>query len=255
MKLRVLGCSGGIGGRHLRTTSFLVDHDILIDAGSGVSELSVTELAAIDHVFLTHAHLDHILALPLLIDAVAGRRDRPVLVYGVPDVIGALQQHIFNWSIWPDFSRLPDEANPCVRFVPIEIGNEVCLGERKITPLPVAHTVPAVGYQLDSGRGSLVFSGDTGPCEAFWQAVRGIANLRYLLVECAFSNQGCDLAALSKHLCPRLLAQELRHLEGSYELFITHLKPGESERTMQEIESSLGGVNPAMLRNDQVFAF
>lgn len=44
MKLRVLGCSGGIGGiggRHLRTSSFLVDHDILIDAGTGVAELSV----------------------------------------------------------------------------------------------------------------------------------------------------------------------------------------------------------------------
>ena len=255
MKLRVLGCSGGIGGRHLRTTSFLVDHDILIDAGSGVTELSVAELAAIDHVFLTHAHLDHVLALPLLIDAISGRRERPVLVYGVREVIQVLQQHIFNWSIWPDFSRLPDEANPCVRFVPIEMGNEVCLDGRKITPLPVAHTVPAVGYWLDSGLGSLVFSGDTGPCEAFWQAVRDINNLRYLLVECAFSNQGCGLAAISRHLCPRLLAQELRHLEGGYELFITHLKPGEAERTMQEIESSLGAFKPAMLKNDQVLEF
>ena len=66
MKLRVLGCSGGIGGRHLRTSSFLVDHDILIDAGTGVAELSIAELAAIDHVFLTHAHLDHIASLPLM---------------------------------------------------------------------------------------------------------------------------------------------------------------------------------------------
>jgi hypothetical protein len=41
MKLRVLGCSGGIGGGHLRTTSLLVDHDILIDAGTGVADLSV----------------------------------------------------------------------------------------------------------------------------------------------------------------------------------------------------------------------
>ena len=34
MRLRVLGCSGGIGGRHLRTTSYLLDSDILIDAGT-----------------------------------------------------------------------------------------------------------------------------------------------------------------------------------------------------------------------------
>jgi ribonuclease BN (tRNA processing enzyme) len=60
MKLRILGCSGGIGGRHLRTTSFLLDHDILIDAGTAAADLSIAELAAIDHVFLTHTHLDHI---------------------------------------------------------------------------------------------------------------------------------------------------------------------------------------------------
>ena len=54
MRLRVLGCSGGIGGRHLRTTSFLVDGDVLIDAGSGVGDLSLAELTHIDHVLVTH---------------------------------------------------------------------------------------------------------------------------------------------------------------------------------------------------------
>ena len=255
MKLRVLGCSGGIGGRHLRTTSFLVDHDILIDAGTGAAELSVNELLAIDHVFLTHAHLDHVVALPLMIDAVANRRDKPLMVYGAPGVLDALQQHIFNWAIWPDFSKLPDAERPFMRFQPIEVGTEVRLGERRITALPVAHTVPAVGYCLDSGEGSLVFSGDTGPCEAFWQAVGRVPNLRYLLVECAFSNQECSLAMLSKHMCPRLLAEELERLDCPCEIFITHLKPGEIERTMQEIESSLGDFNPEMLQNNQLFEF
>lgn len=255
MKLRVLGCSGGIGGRHLRTTSFLVDHDILIDAGSGVAELSVAELAAIDHVFLTHAHLDHVLALPLMIDAVASRRERPLLVHALPEVIEALQRHIFNWAIWPDFSRLPNAEQPFVRFVPIEVGGEVRLGDRKISALPVAHTVPAVGYCLDSGAGSLVFSGDTGPCAEFWAAVRAVPNLRYLLVECAFSNQECALAALSKHMCPRLLGEQLRQLGRPCELFVTHLKPGEIERTMTELESSLADFDPRMLQNNQLFEF
>ena len=53
MRLRVLGCSGGIGGRHLRTTSFLVDSDVLIDAGTGVGDLSLAELSLIDHIFLS----------------------------------------------------------------------------------------------------------------------------------------------------------------------------------------------------------
>ena len=54
MRLRVLGCSGGIGGRHMRTTSFLVDGDVLLDAGTGVGDLSLAELSLVDHIFVTH---------------------------------------------------------------------------------------------------------------------------------------------------------------------------------------------------------
>jgi ribonuclease BN (tRNA processing enzyme) len=171
MKLRVLGCSGGIGGRHQRTTSFLVDHDILIDAGTGVADLSIAEMSVIDHVFLTHAHLDHIVSLPLMIDAVGDRRSKPLTVYGTQAVLGMLRQHIFNWSIWPDFSVLPSADQPFLRYQAIETGATVFLDGRSITAVPVDHTVPAVGYCLDSGSASLVFSGDTGPCDAFWQAL------------------------------------------------------------------------------------
>src|SRR5690606_831156 len=104
MKFRVLGCSGGIGAR-ARTTSFLVDEDILIDAGTGVEDLSIEELARIDHVFLTHSHLDHIAALPLLVDSVGGMRDKPLVVHALPETIVALRTHIFNWTIWPDFTE------------------------------------------------------------------------------------------------------------------------------------------------------
>ena len=51
MRLRVLGCSGGIGGRHLRTTSFLADSDILIDAGTGYHIWSDTFEGEATHVF------------------------------------------------------------------------------------------------------------------------------------------------------------------------------------------------------------
>ena len=107
MKLRVLGCGGGIGGRHQRTTSFLIDHDILIDAGTGVGELSIAELTQIDHVFLTHCHLDHIATLPMMIDTVADCRSKPLTVYGTKAVLDSLRKHIFNWAIWPDFSVVP----------------------------------------------------------------------------------------------------------------------------------------------------
>lgn len=255
MKLRVLGCSGGIGGRHQRTTSFLLDHDILIDAGTGVAELSIAEMTAIDHVFLTHAHLDHIASLPLMIDAVGDRRSKPLTVHAIPAVLDMLRQHIFNWSIWPDFSVLPSAEQPFMRYHAIETGGAVSIDGRSITALPVDHTVPAVGYCLDSGAASLVFSGDTGPCDAFWQALNRLDHLRYLIIECAFSNQEQGLAEMSKHYCPDLLARELRKLNHRCEIHVTHLKPGQVETTMAEIETCLGEFSPAMLQNNQVFDF
>lgn len=255
MKLRVLGCSGGIGGRHLRTSSFLVDHDILIDAGTGVAELSVAELAAIDHVFLTHAHIDHIASLPLMIDTIADLRSKPLTIYGIPAVLDSLRQHIFNWAIWPDFTSVPDASAPFMRYQPIDTGKAIVLDGRQITALPVEHTVPAVAYQLDSGIASLVYSGDTGPCDALWQAVNCIGNLRHLIIECAFSNRERKLAEISRHLCPDLLAAELAKLKRGCQLHITHLKPGQIEATMSEIEACLGDYGPNMLQNNDIFEF
>src|ERR1035437_4004974 len=106
VKLRILGCSGGIGGRHLRTTSMLVDNDILIDAGTGVADLSLSELSLIDHVFVTHSHLDHIVTIPFIVDTVGGMRAKPLTVYAIPATIEILRNHIFNWIIWPDFTRI-----------------------------------------------------------------------------------------------------------------------------------------------------
>lgn len=255
MKLRVLGCSGGIGGRHLRTTSLLVDHDILIDAGTGVADLSIAELAVIDHVFLTHTHLDHIASLPLMIDTVADRRSMPLTVYGTEAVLTILRNHVFNWAIWPDFAEVPSADRPFLRYQAIGLGQTTTLEGRSITPLPVEHTVPAVGYHLTSGEGSLVFSGDTGICDAFWRAVNRIADLKHLIIECAFSNREQRLAIVSKHLCPDMLAGELQKLERECDIYITHLKPGQIELTMEEIEQCLGDFKPRMLQNNQIFEF
>lgn len=255
MKVRILGCSGGIGGRDLRTTSLLVDDDILIDCGTGVGDLPLEDLARIDHLFLTHSHLDHIACLPLLIDTVCDMRSQPLIVHATEATIAVLRAHIFNWAVWPDFSEIPSVEKSFLRFAPLQIGTTLELGGRQITALPADHTVPAVGYRLDSGAASLVFTGDTGPCPALWKIINTIGNLRYLIVETAFSNREAPRAAVSKHLCPETLAAELARLTRPAEIYITHLKPGQAEVTMREIEQSLGARRPRMLRIGQEFDF
>jgi len=255
VKLRVLGCSGGIGGRHLRTTSFLVDSDILIDAGSGVGDLSLAELSLIDHIFITHSHLDHVTSIPFLVDTVGGMRSKPLLVYATRATIEILKNHLFNWAIWPDFTEIPTLEAPFLRYEEIQLGQTVTLGGRDITSIPARHTVPAVGYHLNSGAASLVFTGDTGPNEALWRVVNRIENLKYLIIETAFSNKERHLAEVSRHLCPQTLAEELAKLERNAEIYVTHLKPGEIELTMQEIEECAGAFRPRMLQNNLMLEF
>lgn len=254
MKLRILGCSGGIGG-NLRTTSFLLDRDVLVDAGTGVNELSLTEISMIDHVFVTHSHLDHIASIPFMVDSAWFMRDRPLTIYAIKETLDILKQHIFNWEIWPDFSEIPNARQPAMRYQPIELGETVVLGGRKITAIPANHAVPAVGFHLDSGKASLVYSGDTTTNDASWKVINEIENLRYLIIETAFSDGERELAILSKHLCPSLLAEELQKLRREAEVFVTHLKPGEAELTMQQVEEIIHSRRPKMLLNNQEFEF
>jgi ribonuclease BN (tRNA processing enzyme) len=251
MRVTVLGCSGGIGGeRH--TTSLLVDDDILVDAGTGVTRLALEDLAKIDHVFITHSHLDHHLALPLLLDSVGAMRDRPVTAHALPEVAEILKGDIFNWRIWPDFTQVP-HGRPFLRWSPVHLGETEALGSRRITPLPAQHVVPACGYWLDSGAASLAFSGDTGPCDAFWDAVNAIGNLRHLIVECAFPQDERNIAEVSKHHSPATLIDALARYRGSAEVYITHPKPGREAAILEEARARAGGRDLQLLHEGQVF--
>jgi 3',5'-cyclic-nucleotide phosphodiesterase len=253
MKLTVLGCSGGIGGPALRTTSLLIDDDILIDAGTGVGDLDLDALTRIDHVFVTHSHIDHIACLPLMVDAVGERRSTPLVVHCTRATDEILRAHLFNGALWPDFTRIPSADQPFVRFETLELGERCVLGERIISPLPANHTVPAVGYRIDAPNGSLAFTGDTTLCPELWQALAQIPDLRYLIIETAFPDAQRELAALSKHLCPSMLVEQLRHLPGSFQLLISHLKPGGADDTMREVRTAVREHAPEMLDRGQVY--
>ncbi|GLS05088.1 cAMP phosphodiesterase class-II:metallo-beta-lactamase superfamily protein [Chitiniphilus shinanonensis] len=256
MQLRILGCSGGIGGTN-RTTSMLLGERTLIDAGTGVGDLTVDEMARIDQVFLTHAHLDHIACLPMMLDNVLGLRDRPVTVHANRATLQVLRDHVFNWAIWPDFSAIPSPEAAMLRFAAMEIGETREVDGCRITALPVLHTVPAVAYAFDSGAATLVFSGDTTDSPEFWRALNAIDNLRTLIVETAFADREEGLARLSKHFSPRLLVGALAQLARpeAVEVLITHLKPADHALTMREVLEQGAGYRIARLEQGQVIQF
>jgi len=238
MKVRVLGCSGAIA-KESRTTSFLIDGDVLVDAGTGVGDLTLEQMQRVDHVFLTHAHLDHIAALPLMLDAIAaGRGAAPVQVHALPGTIAALKAHVFNDLIWPDFTRLPTPQAPFMQFREIAVGQVLNIGGKKIEVLPAVHTVPSVGYAVSAGGKSWVFSGDTGPNPGLWRRVNQL-DVAMLVIETAFSSRESQLAEASLHLSPSVLASELGQIQAGrlFPIYITHTKPAETELIMSEIRA------------------
>jgi ribonuclease BN (tRNA processing enzyme) len=252
MRFEVLGCSGGVGA-NLRTTSFLVDEDILIDAGTGATDLTLAQLAKIDHVFVTHSHLDHVAAIPWIVDTVGSARKKPLVVHALDATIRTLKDHIFNWRIWPDFTRIPTAEQPYLMFESMTVGEEMKMGNRTIQSIASNHVVPSVGYRIDSGKASLIFSGDTSTSDALWQAANQCENLRYILIETAFSNRDKAVAEASKHLYPLQLAAELKKFTGQAEIYITHMKPGEEDSIMGEIAAAMTNFKPRKLDHGQVF--
>lgn len=241
MQIRVLGCSGSIAAGS-RTTAFLVDRTVLIDAGTGVGDLTLEEMVAIDHIFITHSHLDHVLAIGLLADSVTRARRAmarpPIQVHALAPTLAALRQHIFNGVIWPDFTRLPDTRNPVLQLLPLEMGQVVVAGNAAVEVLPAAHTVPAVGYAVTPAArpeaGSWVFTGDTGPNPALWRRLASM-KVAALVIETAFRDDEHTLAEVSRHLCPQFLGTELEQLAAPSDVYITHIKPGELDTVMAEI--------------------
>ena len=251
MKLTVLGCSGGIGsGRN--TTCFLLDDDILIDAGTGITRLSLEQLTAIDHIFLTHSHLDHVLGLPLLLDAVGDRRGAPVTVHALPETLDILSSHLFNWKLWPDFREIPDTSHPWLQFKSLPLGSSVTLGARTLSTLPAHHAVPACGYRMTGETGSIVFTGDTTSSEALMHALNGMSDLHDLIIETSFGNGLRDIAVASKHHWPDSLARELGLLKSQPRIWITHLKPGNEDAIMAELRQLIPDRPIQPLAQDQV---
>lgn len=234
MKVTVLGASGGIGGP-ARTTSLLLDDDILIDAGTGVGELSLAAMMKVDHVFLTHSHLDHLACLPFMMDSVGMARGKPVTVHAQEVTLKGLQSHLFNNVLWPDFAKVPTPELPFMRYETLPVGGERSMGARRLRSVPMNHTVPAVGYLLSGPNGSLAFSGDTTTSDEFWRVLNACDNLKHVIVETSFLDKDEPLARISKHLCPKLVVDELKKLNPGPQVHITHLMPGAEDEIMAEI--------------------
>lgn len=260
MKLRVLGCSGSdLPGHHL--TSFLLNDHILLDAGSVTSNLALDEQAEITDIFVTHPHLDHIKDILFLADNLIeffGQHARPpVNIRGLPDVLEAISTHLLNDTIWPDFTVIP-ASSPVLTYMPMNPRAIVNVGGLSFAACPVNHAKRASGFVAwgqEEGE-ALAYTGDTGPSPEWWDYLAAMpVPVKNIITEASFPNHLEELAAISKHLTPKLLRRELERLPYRPKVYIYHMKAPFSEQIQEELHLAMEGYSYHLLREGETFDF
>ncbi len=237
MNVRVLGsCGSRVPGQ--QTSCLLINEQVIVDAGGITAKLSVEEQAAIDHVLISHAHLDHVYDLAFLADNVMARRNSPLRVWAPEKVLDVLHKNLFNDQIWPDLTRLRLDDFPVLELCCLPEGVVTQIGSLRVCWAPTSHTVFSAGYLLTDKETSILYSGDTTTTEALWELGNTAEQLSAVFVETSFPNRLESLALKTGHLTPKLLSRELVKLDKpEVPVKIFHMKPQYLEEISAELVS------------------
>lgn len=254
MKVRVLGCYGSeLDSR--RTTAFLLNGSVLLDAGTISAALSLREQARIRHILVSHSHLDHIKGIPILADNVYGRKRESITLLSTAGILRHLKAHLFNNVIWPDFTVIPGPDRSVFRLRALAPGRATRVGDLSVKPIRVNHSVETVGFLIRDRAGSLLYTSDTGPCDRLWEEANRTPDLRAVFIEASFPNRLARLAGVSGHLTPALLQRELSKLRSpEVDVYVTHMKPRYMPEIVPELKS-LRDQRLSLLRQGQVLVF
>ena len=247
MIVRILGCHGSElittdsrGRSHeCKACGFLVNGTCMIDAGSITGSLVEPEQDKIRDVLLSHAHFDHIKGVPLLADNMVGRtHGTPINIWGLPEVVHLVRQHIFNGEIYPDFARLPTVEVAPLTFQPFLDEKPIQLDGIEAVPVRVNHSVPAVGFLVRDQKTAFLYSGDTGETRRIWELGKEERRLKAAFIETSFPNDLKNIAKASGHLTPELLRGEIVKLgRPDVAIYVYHLKPSYLERIKTDLNA------------------
>lgn len=221
----------------LNSTCIQLTDSVLIDAGNILKPLG-SDALKIEHIFLSHSHLDHITDIPFLIDTFYEKRDKPLVIYGRKGTINDLKNYILNEKIWPDFSKInilfSDEKT--IVFKEIDFGDVFEFEDLKLKIIENNHTSSSCGFVITKEGDSLLYTSDTFKCKSIWDEVNNDASIKNVIIDVSFPSKLEKLAHDSKHLTPRLLLEELENLKRTdVTIHINHLKPIYMTEIKQEI--------------------
>ncbi len=236
MRIKVLGASGSdLPGYHL--SSFLLNNKILFDAGGITGSLNFKSQQKIEHIFITHAHLDHIRDIPFLADnLIVSGSAKSIKIYSIKEVLDDIKKHLLNHRLWPDFTVIPNVQNSILRLNIIKEESPILIDGYKITAYRMSHTVPSVGYLVEKDGKAFFYTGDTGPAKTSWKKLSD-KKLNALIIEVSFSDKMKELAIKTGHLTAELVFEDLKIFHHKPErIFITHIKPFYRKQIEEELK-------------------
>lgn len=236
MIFKVGGCFGSESpGYH--SVGFLINGYLLLEGGTVTSTFTLDEQKSIEHILISHIHLDHTKELFFLVDNLAPLDAGTITFSAVEGIVDGVRKYLFNEQLWPDFSRLPNVRRPVLQFRVLPERVFSATGDLEVKPVAVNHPVPATGYLIREPGCAVVYTGDTGPTKAIWEEARKEKDLKAVIVETSFPDGMEKLALDSGHLTPSLLEKELALLDRpDVPVHVFHMKPLYLEKIGQDLE-------------------
>lgn len=253
MDWHIVGAYGGDSPQH-RMTCFVINQITALDAGSLTRGLTVAEQRKIRNVVISHAHMDHICALPFLVENVFGAHSDALTIYCIKESTIMIKKGMFNNDTWPDFTKIPDRRVPSIQFTEVQPEVEFEVEGIRFTPVPVNHIVPTVGYLVKDRKSAVVYTSDTGPTDRIWEVANEQPDLKGVIVEVSFDSGLNNLARLSKHLTPSLLQEELKKLKRDVPVYLYHLKPPYIEKIKKDL-ARMKDDRVSLLVQDKTYTF
>jgi ribonuclease BN (tRNA processing enzyme) len=216
MKLILLG-TGGYRPNDRRQTlcTVLPDYGVMLDAGTGLYRAGACLQGPDLDIFLTHAHLDHIVGLTYLLEVARAHPLRRVTVHGEADKLAAVDTHLFADALFP--------KRPALEFRPLGAGPVGLADGGRLSWFPLVHPGGSIGYRLDWPGHSMAYVTDT-PADPAAEYVEKIHGVGLLIHECYFPDTQAEWARLTGHSHTRPVLEVARRAAVG-RLLLVHLNP------------------------------
>ncbi len=213
MRILILG-TGGYHPNERRHTAclFLPEIGLIFDAGTSFFRVpGYLQTEEVD-IFLTHAHLDHIVGLTYFLEPLFSKKVNKARVHANTKTLNAVKTHLFADAVFP---LLPD-------YEFLELQPETNIGKGGVLRhCKLQHPGGSVGYRIDWEGKSFAYITDSTVNGTYTEFIRGVD---LLVHECYFPDNNADWCDRTGHSHTSMVA-ELAKEAGVKQLLLTHIDP------------------------------